>query len=190
MKIIAAYIGILSISPVIALQKDRAPLDGNRFNQPNRFKAAVNRFKPHAQQSVPAHNATLQCMDDVAKLTDEGFALMMSGDYNAEKHAALLKKLQDVSAAQDAAFEKERLAQKAAHEKEMAAINAVRAQFDEEHNARMAELDALRATQEIQHKKEREAQRIAREKHDAELAANDVAFKQKMAALRAQYQLP
>lgn len=209
-KIVCIYI-FMFFNFLTALQKDgAAPLDRNRLNQPNRFMSSENRFKFCAKQSLPAQDATSQLVsnwpseqsstgtsdiipksiDDVMTLAQDGFAQIMSGKFDAEKQAVLLKQLQDARVAQASAFEREKSAFLTAHQKEIAVIEAQRAKFDEDHNAIMAKLNAVRTAQEIRHAQEREVQRITIEKQRAELAAQDAAFNQKLAALRAQNQLP
>lgn len=200
-----AFIYILTTaSPLLAMdEKDKAS-SGNRFMQkPNRFMNRENPFlKPKAKQSLPAQNSTLpqpvldpydttpKSIDDMMKLIDGNLDRLMSENSSAEERAEFLKQLQDGRMAQDAAFEKEKSVRKAAHEKQMAALDAQIQEQQKIHDARMAPLNARLAAQEIQFAKERAEQKVASERQDAELAAQDVAFKLMMARLRAQHQLP
>ena len=104
-------------------------------------------------------------------------------DFNSENGK---RQLEDFKRIQANEIEQETLARKAANVHAMAAIDAYCKKEKEIEDAKRAKLDAQLAAQKIQHAKEREEQRIELEKVDAELAAKDVAFKQRMAVLRAQ----
>lgn len=144
-----------------------------------------------SQPCVEASDIALKSIDEIRKLLDTAMERFIKGEnVSVEELEALKKQMEAITNAHTAACEKRLAMHKAVHDQKMAALDAQRAKFDEEHNAKMADLNAQLAAQEIRHAKEREEQKIELEKADARLAANDAAFKQRMARLRAQHQLP
>lgn len=214
MKIIIiaiVYSITIIVSPLIGMDQSGAPSKNRYLQKPNRYMNPdrVNPLlKPAAKQNLPAQNSTLpqpalsalskqpsasEVQDTAPKSPEEmeqwintEMVRLMSDNSSAEERATFLRQLEDFKRIQANEIEQETLARKAANVHAMAAIDAYCKKEKEIEDAKLAKLDAQLAAQKIQHAKEREEQRIELEKVDAELAAKDVAFKQRMAVLRAQ----